>query len=140
MWKSSQFALLSLVVRLIILTIILLERLCACSILIMKYLILLFNMILCMVQLVALWSVLVRASACPMENSLSMLRAVRGVFAAMDRPLSVSKPSARLCNELPKAAPIRDRATTTEMSFWYVQMNGTIAIHLGVKKMIESRE
>lgn len=80
-----------------------------------------YTIILCMrgscMQLVALWSVLVRASACPMESSLSTLRAARGVFVAMDRPLSVSKQSAWLCNELPKAAPIRGGATTTETNF-----------------------
>ena len=78
-----------------------------------------------MAQLVVLWSVPDRALVCPTENSLSTLRAARGVFAAMDRPLSVSRLSARLCNKLPKAAPIRDRATTMETSFWYVQMNRT---------------
>ena len=78
-----------------------------------------------MVQLVALWSVLVRALMYPMESSSSTLRAARGVFAEMDRPLSVNKLSAQLCNEPHKAAPMRDRATTMETSFGYVQMNRT---------------
>ena len=62
---------------------------------------------------------MVRASVCHMETSLSTLKTVRDAFVAMDRPLSVNKLSVQLFNELLKAAPIRDRATTTEIQFGY---------------------
>ena len=45
--------------------------------------------------------------------TVTMMMSARGVFAVMEKPLSVSQPTVRLFN--PLAAPIRDRATIMEI-------------------------
>ena len=72
-------------------------------------------------MLAVLLYVLDRPLMSSMETTLLMLTTVRGVFAAMEKPISVSRRlTVQLFNQLPPPVLMREKPTIMETVFWLV--------------------
>ena len=64
-----------------------------------------------------------------METTLLMLTTVRGVFAAMEKPISVSRRlTVQLFNQLPPPVLMREKPTIMETVFWLVCVYVTVFV------------